>query len=106
MSNAPTASKTATPPTSEPAKTITVSRVYFRDLTDLPGKAVAPVLTGSPRSQVLDADGKRINNQHQWLIEYTPAHRHFRIAYYPADKEKPEQVRMVHETAVKAWDPA
>ncbi len=89
----------------EPMKTIAVRMIWFKSPTDLPKKSACEAMISSVRSQVLDADGKRIGrNGHAWLVEFIPQIRHHRITYYPAD-DAPEQSRYVHESCVKGWDP-
>lgn len=91
------------PPT---AKTIQVGHIWLDALTDLPGKKLTDVLVATPRDKVYGPDGARINNQHAWLIEYTPAYRHFKITWVPPGREKPEQESYHHEHHIKRWDKA
>lgn len=83
-----------------------VKKIVFKEPTDLPEKPVSDNVPTTPRDKVFDADGKRINSQKAYLVDYLPWLRHHRITYYPANRSKPPEERMVPESGVKWWEPA
>lgn len=45
-------------------------------------------------------------NGKAWTVEYLPAMQHFRIVHVDPAAKKPEQVRFVHVSHAKVWEPA
>jgi hypothetical protein len=85
---------------------IAVKRIVFDGVIDFPERAAADSVTCAKRSDVFDADGKRINRQKYYLVEYRPWMRHFVVTHYPASQAGTPTERMVPEGRVRSWDPA
>jgi hypothetical protein len=90
----------------DPAKPVyPVKRVQFVRSIDLPDKSQSDNVPTSPRAQVLDAEGRRINRGKAYLCDYLPWLRAFRVTYYPPSTTAPTQERVIPEAQVLSWDP-
>jgi hypothetical protein len=96
----------AVAPAPDPAKPVyPVKRLQFARSIDIPEKSVSDNVPISPRAQVLDADGKRINRQKAYLVDFVPHLRAFRVTYYPPSPNADPVERMIPEPQVLSWDP-
>jgi hypothetical protein len=96
----------AVAPAPDPTKPVyPVKRIQFAQVIDLPEKSVSNNVPISPRAQVLDVEGKRINRGKAYLVDFVPHLRGFRVTYYPPSPNAPTQDRMIPEPQVLSWDP-
>lgn len=87
--------------------TIPVAEVLIgsQEPIDLPGKRVATSLRTTPRDQIFNNLGERINNVPAWELDYVPAMRALRVVHYPVEGKPPRTIFMPLEH-VKWFEPA
>lgn len=84
---------------------IPVAMLKFHDQypIEIPG-TTKTALTGMHHHQVINEKGERIYMGACWVIDFLPAMRHHRVVFFSPDP-KPPQVRMIHESHVRTWEP-
>lgn len=105
MSNEKNAPAPAAPKITERQRdSIAVAMLKFDDRypVEVPGTQKT-ALTGMAYGQVFK-DGERVYMGPCWVIDFLPAIRHHRVVHFSGDA-KPPQVRMIHESLVRAWEP-
>jgi hypothetical protein len=82
---------------------VAVIKLDDRYPIELPGSHTSAV-TAKPRDKVIDSKGARLYTGACYVIDFVPAIRHHRVVHFYSDSRKPE-VRMVHESQVRSWEP-